>query len=284
MSAKDALRLLCPHCHADIGSGSRPLEECKACGTRFPVVRGVPILRLVDDGEQLDYTDASSGLPVQDSGTLSIPFVQEALRSDKLVLELGAGVDNYSSDHLVKTDAYLYSSDLDYIADAHSLPFASESFDYVFSLAVFEHLHSPWLAAEEIFRVLRRGGKVYVLTAFHQHVHGYPSHFFNMTDMGLKRIFERFEIVHLAPSKHSSLNQIAYSLVDLVEMVQAAGRKKPRDDQTRLDFRRLEVSLSMAVALLPELSDELIGEPEAAAAWGRIAPAFELIGTKPLAP
>ena len=46
----------------------------------------------------------------------------------------------------------------DFLADAHSLPFSDASFDCVFSYAVLEHLHDPFIAAHEILRVLKPGG------------------------------------------------------------------------------------------------------------------------------
>jgi SAM-dependent methyltransferase len=46
----------------------------------------------------------------------------------------------------------------DFLADAHALPFASESFDFVLSYAVLEHLHNPFIALGEIHRVLKPGG------------------------------------------------------------------------------------------------------------------------------
>ena len=46
----------------------------------------------------------------------------------------------------------------DFLADAHALPFADASFDCVFSYAVLEHLHNPFLAMHEVSRVLKDGG------------------------------------------------------------------------------------------------------------------------------
>ncbi len=240
----------------------------------------MPVLRDVEDAEQLNQSGAASRLPVQNAETLPIPFVRRALASGGLVLEIGAGVDICSLPQLVKTDAYLYSSGLDYVADAHRLPFEAEVFDYVFSLAVFEHLHSPWLAADEIFRVLKPGGQVYVLAAFHQHVHGYPNHFFNATDMGLKRLFHRFDIVHLAPSRYAPLEQIAVSLLDVMEMVEALSKRPTLFHSDRQELMRLETALSTVVELLPGFGDRLMNEPEAANAWARVAPGFEIIASK----
>jgi SAM-dependent methyltransferase len=46
----------------------------------------------------------------------------------------------------------------DFLADAHSIPFMDASFDCVFSYAVFEHLHNPYVAIQEVSRVLKPEG------------------------------------------------------------------------------------------------------------------------------
>jgi SAM-dependent methyltransferase len=46
----------------------------------------------------------------------------------------------------------------DLLGDGHALPFADASFDCVFSYAVLEHLHNPFLALRDIARVLKAGG------------------------------------------------------------------------------------------------------------------------------
>lgn len=43
-------------------------------------------------------------------------------------------------------------------ADAHKLPFHSQSFDVVVSIETLEHLHEPAKAVKEIYRVLKTGG------------------------------------------------------------------------------------------------------------------------------
>jgi SAM-dependent methyltransferase len=80
---------------------------------------------------------------------------------------------------------------VDIVGDAHKLPYADGSVDAIRCEAVFEHLHSPVLAASEIFRVLKRGGKAYVCTPFLQAYHGYPHHYQNFTLTGHVNLFER---------------------------------------------------------------------------------------------
>jgi SAM-dependent methyltransferase len=52
------------------------------------------------------------------------------------------------------------------MADAHNLPFADQSFDLVYSMAVLEHLICPLTAAIEAARVLRPGGAFFGSAAF----------------------------------------------------------------------------------------------------------------------
>lgn len=73
------------------------------------------------------------------------------------------------------------------------LPFLLGTFDFVFSLAVIEHLRQPFLAAEEMHRMLRNGGYVYGECNFVFAYHGYPHHYFNASQQGLEQVFHSFE-------------------------------------------------------------------------------------------
>ena len=70
--------------------------------------------------------------------------------------------------------------------DAHNLDFENESFDLIISIAVFEHLHSPWIAIKEISRVLKKGGFFMGTVAFLEPEHG--NSYFHMTKRGMSRI------------------------------------------------------------------------------------------------
>ena len=277
------LNIICPECRAALGTladgkASIP-EECSSCGFVVQSLHGVPVLQSTEDSEKLDLLEESQTLPRQDSAGLAIPFLKEALASDELVLELGAGVDVCDNPQLIKTDAYLYSSDLHCLADAHALPFADNSFGYVYSLAVFEHLHSPWVAAEEIWRVLKPGGKVFTLTAFMQHLHGYPSHYFNMTTSGIRRVFENFRIVRAEPSQWTSFREIACIVNDfgqLLSLTDVARNKLAEKAKLLESLDRLCHGMN---AFDPEL---LKGDASPNGAWAKVAPAIELEAVKPL--
>lgn len=80
-------------------------------------------------------------------------------------------------------------------ADALALPFPDATFELVLSQAVVEHVTEPHTYADEIVRVLRPGGHVYVEGAFLQPIHQAPRHFFNVTAFGLAHLFSRLEVL-----------------------------------------------------------------------------------------
>ncbi|MBU1566508.1 MAG: methyltransferase domain-containing protein [Proteobacteria bacterium] len=109
---------------------------------------------------------------------------------DGLILDCGAGFRPVYYENVVNYEIASYPT-TDVLGFAEDLPFADNSFDAVFSFAVLEHIKFPFQAAGEICRVLKPGGKLAVCAAFLQPLHGFPHHYFNMTNLGLKVLFEK---------------------------------------------------------------------------------------------
>ena len=81
--------------------------------------------------------------------------------------------------------------DVDVVADAHALSasFAPEYFDAIVSLSTFEHLKYPFLAAHEILKCLKPGGKLFVQTHQTFQLHAYPSDYFRFSIEALSAMF-----------------------------------------------------------------------------------------------
>lgn len=109
--------------------------------------------------------------------------------ADGWVADVGAGQKNRVLPNVINVDITATSS-TDVVAIAESLPFRDNSLDGVICSAVLEHVKRPWLAAAEMIRVLKPGGRAFIAVPFLQPEHGHPNHFFNMTRDGLRSLFE----------------------------------------------------------------------------------------------
>lgn len=98
----------------------------------------------------------------------------------KSVLDLGCGYNAYFLSHLIKRLPSIQeafgidiSINKDFVSQKISLnlgnlnkklPFSNEKFDMVFSTAVLEHLSDSNTALEEMYRVLKKGGYLFLTT------------------------------------------------------------------------------------------------------------------------
>ncbi|MFD1298902.1 class I SAM-dependent methyltransferase [Lysobacter gummosus] len=113
------------------------------------------------------------------------------------VLDVGAG-DRWIATHLAHDADYvaldypttgrdMYRARPDVFADAAHLPFADGVFDAVICLEVLEHVPDPQRVLDEISRVLRSGGVVWLSMPFLYPIHDAPHDYQRFTLHGLKR-------------------------------------------------------------------------------------------------
>jgi SAM-dependent methyltransferase len=109
------------------------------------------------------------------------------------ILVIGAGDTTFRGD-VTYTDV-AFGKNVACIADAHDLPFLSETFDACIACAVLEHVVDPYRCVDEIRRVLAPGGYVYAETPFMQPVHMGAHDFTRFTHLGHRRLFRYFDEV-----------------------------------------------------------------------------------------
>lgn len=180
-------RLRCPNSKLPLSRKGDVLESSDG-RFRYPIVNGVVDLRVppkrlrvdvpwIEIWEELDklrldppQPHASADLPHHlDAHLASVP----GDRGDgRWILEVGCGERQCESYFLRRGFRYV-GVDVDVrgrgphvLADAHNLPFQDGSFDLYTSMAVYEHLASPLLAAMEARRVLAPGGVFFGTSAF----------------------------------------------------------------------------------------------------------------------
>ena len=180
---------------------------------RWPLVAGRPLL----------YPGMSDPA-INPDAHLSNEMPQSALtlirQTPGMVLHLSAGGTAQRFDNVVELEAAVFRH-TDVIGDVHRLPFVDGAFDAVISLNAFEHYREPYQAVQEIFRIMRPGGRVLIRTAFLQPLHEAPWHFYNCTRFGLENWFRDFETetLHVSDNFH-----VGYSLSWLASECESALR------------------------------------------------------------
>jgi SAM-dependent methyltransferase len=89
---------------------------------------------------------------------------------------------------------YYPGPNVDVVGDVHRLSSyfpTGAQFDLIYSAACFEHFAMPWVVAEEIARMLKVGGLLFVETHFSFSAHERPWNFFQFSDMGLRVLFSK---------------------------------------------------------------------------------------------
>jgi len=127
-----------------------------------------------------------------------------SLEAGGLLLDLGCGSNVFRP---VADRTNLEYVGVDYegtapriLADAHSLPFRDESFDFVMSFAVLEHVRYPFVVLHEIARVMKPGTRFAGTVAFLEPFH--KSSFYHMTHLGTHNLLASggLEVEHLEPN------------------------------------------------------------------------------------
>ncbi len=89
----------------------------------------------------------------------------------------------------------------DIVGDVHKMPFADNELEAILCLAVLEHVENPIKAVEELYRVLKPGGRllIYVPFLYYYHAHkGYYKDYWRFTYDTLTMFakpFSHYEII-----------------------------------------------------------------------------------------
>ena len=104
---------------------------------------------------------------------------------------------------------------VDVVGDAHKLSeyFPNESFDFVFSISVFEHLLSPWKVVLEMNKVMKTGGYAFISTHPAWPPHELPWDFWRFPQNGFYSLFNQYTGFVIILLKEGLPGKV-YSLVD----------------------------------------------------------------------
>jgi len=198
--AKILAILECPACSGAIEEVDSQKIRCRQCSTTYDLVDGKPVMIVGKPEHSLDPSDQEK-TSNHALGGFSWKGLNDVLVRDALALEIGAGAKRFGVDCLVQVEICNFPF-ADVIIQNERLPFQDATFDFIFALAVTEHVRDPWKLAREIERVAKPGALIHVDSAFLQPLHGYPSHYFNMTGDALRGLFPQVEVESLEVGNH----------------------------------------------------------------------------------
>lgn len=116
------------------------------------------------------------------------------------VLDAGAGEGQYKPyfnhtryvglDLAVGDNSWNYAK-LDVLGDLRHLPFAENSFEAAVCIQTLEHVNEPMRVINEIGRVLKPAGRLYLSAPMSWHQHQKPHDYFRYTSFGFRYLLEQ---------------------------------------------------------------------------------------------
>jgi SAM-dependent methyltransferase len=270
--------VVCPHCLDELLVETTG-AVCEGCEREFPRTdSGQLDLRLQDekertvsievgDYETLEGVDLSAlrkqrddpdvgDLPDRMSPEL-FSYLPGAGDDDERILDLGCGEDTLQTSVEAKGYSWvgidISGEEAVLLADAHALPFRSDTFAGTISLKVLEHLEYPIVALSEVARVTRPGGRFLGNVAFVEPYHGNSVLHHSPTGILSRLDTAGLDVERIAPSGHGVLHTgvrmypylprlLGYATLSgpylLHRLWYAAGRRFVQSEKTTDEYRR----------------------------------------------
>jgi SAM-dependent methyltransferase len=116
-------------------------------------------------------------------------------QSDTAGLNVGAG---YTKIHpKIKNMDIFPGKQIDIVGFAENIPCQDQSFDLVITQECLEHVKDPFKAMNEIYRVLKKGGKLYIQLPFIIGYHPGPTDYWRFTIEGIEELANRNSFIVL---------------------------------------------------------------------------------------
>ncbi len=218
---KNSIGVVCTSCGITYADGSNldlRLQKEKAVQVGFTIA-GAPTTEIgfetlkANPAPQVYFSGAQ--IPYHITPEL-ISYFPKASKLGVLALDLGCG--NTLHRPICEAAGFDYVG-LDYAApeapilgDAHALPFKNDSFEFILSIAVLEHIQYPFVMVNEVFRVLKPGGKFIGTVAFLEPFHG--DSYYHHSHLGTYNMlrFAGFKVDVVAPSAEWSVLEAQASM------------------------------------------------------------------------
>lgn len=131
-----------------------------------------------------------------------------SLSPEEVCVNIGSGKTNYSR-KMVNIDVEV-SDSVDILADGRKLPIKTGSVSLAVSQAVLEHTPDSKGNIDEITRILKTNGILYIEVPFMQTYHAHPHDYFRFTYQGIKSFLADYDVheegISVGPASATALN------------------------------------------------------------------------------
>ncbi len=206
-------RLVCTGCKAEFGydkTGSLDLRINQKKTFRYDVKLCTPVIQQedvkfsimsVNPDPEVDFSGFDIHYHLSEEILSHFP---KAKSQGSVMLDLGCGdavhrnVCEHAGYDYVGIDYYDENAPI--FADAHALPFMDNSFDFILSIAVLEHIRFPAVMMKEAHRVLKPNGLFLGTVAFLEPFHG--DSFYHHSHLGTYNSLQEggFKIKSISPN------------------------------------------------------------------------------------
>ncbi len=114
---------------------------------------------------------------------------------DKVIVNLGSGPKKIRED-VINIDLYPFPN-VDIVANVTRVPLKNNSVDIAISEFLLEHVKNPQAVVNEIIRILKPGGLVYVAVPFVASFHSSPDDYYRWSEEGLRELMRSFKEIEI---------------------------------------------------------------------------------------
>ena len=189
--------IACPTCLEDLFLDNDSLK-CEHCKMKYPLLEGVPLLidevskasnyvaHYQKDAESVDYFRPKDLQVTHDARRIEEYVASYVNDGSNKLLDVGAGrswvAQRFSrNNEVVSLDispintkkalqVVAHVNHYGIVADANRLPFRHQTFDYVISTEVIEHVDQPKRFLESLLRVVKPCGKLVITTMYKEKI------------------------------------------------------------------------------------------------------------------
>jgi len=170
-----------------------------------------------------EYLKDCSGV-LLDVGCGEMPYKSLILRQPEITRYLGLDIENPTYQAKLKPDI---------IWDGTRIPLTDESVDCAVATEVFEHIPNLVSTLQEIFRVLKPGGRIFFTVPFLWPLHDMPQDEYRYTPFSLKRVIQQSGYSNIDIKAHGDWD------ASLAQMIGLWVTRSPMESNKRTEYMQL---------------------------------------------